>query len=84
MHVASTLTSDDNDAATRRWAPCSPLNDIANSNGTLLLPTIYLTRAGGGGGGGRGLRTSSLSATKGVDGDTGFLSMTRFTMVDTY
>ena len=51
MHVGSTSTSDDDDAATRRWAPCSLLNDIANSIGTLLLPTIYSTRAGGGGGG---------------------------------
>jgi hypothetical protein len=51
MHVGLTSTSDDNDAATRQWAPCSPLDDIANSDGTLLLPTIYSTRAGGGGGG---------------------------------
>jgi hypothetical protein len=50
MHVPLTLTSDDDDAATQRWAPCSPLDDIANSNGTLLLPTIYLTRAGRRGG----------------------------------
>ncbi len=49
MHVRSMSTSDDDDAATRRWVPCSPLDDIADSNGTLLLPTIYSTRAGGGG-----------------------------------
>ena len=83
MHVGSTLTSNDDDAATRRWAPCSPLDDIADSDGTLPLPTIYSTRAGGGGEGGRGLRRSNLSATEGVDGATGFLWMTRFTMVDT-
>ena len=82
MHVGSTSTSDDDDAATRRWAPCSPLDDIADSDGTLSLPTIYSTRAGGGGGG-WGLRRSNLSATEGVDGATGFLWMTRFTMVDT-
>ncbi len=52
MQVASMSTSDDNDAAMGRWVPCSPLNDIADSNGTLSLPTIYSTRAGGGGGGG--------------------------------
>ena len=52
MHVALTLTSNNNDAAMRRWVPCSPLNDIADSKGTLLLPTIYSTRAGEGGGGG--------------------------------
>ena len=55
MHVGSTSTSDDDDAATRRWAPCSPLDDIADSDGTLSLPTIYSTRAGGGGGGGGGV-----------------------------
>ena len=43
--------SDNDDAAPRQWAPCSPLNDIAYSNGTLALPTIYSTRAGGVGGG---------------------------------
>ena len=52
MHVASTLMSDDDNAAMRRWATCSPLNNITNSNGMSLLPTIYLMRAGGGGGGG--------------------------------
>ena len=83
MHVGSTSTSDDDDAATRRWAPCSPLDDIADSDGTLSLPTIYSTRAGGGGEGGRGLRRSNLSATEGVDGATGFFSMTRCTTVDT-
>ena len=35
------------------------------------------------GGGGRGLRRSNLSATEGVDGATGFFSMTRCTTVDT-
>ncbi len=85
MHVASTLTStsDDDDAATQRWAPCSPLNNIADSNGTLSLPTIYSTRAGGGGEGGRGVWMSNLFATEGVNGDTGFFLMTGFTKVDT-
>ena len=46
MHVALTSTSDDNDAATRRWAPCSPLDDIANSGAAGMLPMIYSTRAG--------------------------------------
>ncbi len=55
MHVAPTATSNDEDAVTRRWAPCSPLDDIADSNGTLSLPMIYSTRAGGGGGGGEGV-----------------------------
>jgi hypothetical protein len=50
MHVALTSTSDDNDAATQRWAPCSPLDDIADSDAAETLPTIYSTRAGGGGG----------------------------------
>ena len=76
MHVGSTSTSDDDDAATRRWAPCSPLDDIADSDGTLSLPTIYSTRAGGGGGGG-GLRRSNLSATEGVDGATGVVTTQR-------
>ncbi len=58
MHVGSTSTSDDDDAATRRWALCSPLNDIANSDGMLSLPTLGLLRGdqGGGGAGGRGAR----------------------------
>ena len=72
MHIASILMSNNNNAATRQWAPCSPLDDISDSNnGTVLLPTIYSTRAGGGGGGG-GLRTSNLSASGGVYRDTGF------------
>ena len=50
MHVASMSTSDEDDAATRRWAPCSPLDDIADSDAAGTLPTIYSTRAGGGGG----------------------------------
>ena len=54
MHVVSTSTSDNDDAATRRWVPCSPLDDIADSDGTLSLPTIYSTRADGGGRGGGG------------------------------
>ncbi len=83
MHVALTLTSDGDDAAMRRWAPCSLLDNIANSNGTLLLTTIHSTRAGGGGEGGRGVRRSDLSVTEGVDRDIGFFLMTRFTMVDT-
>jgi hypothetical protein len=77
MHVGSTSTSDGDDAATRRWAPCSTLVDIADSNGTLPLPTIYSTRAGGVGGGGRGLRRSNLSATEGVDGATGVVTTQR-------
>jgi hypothetical protein len=52
MHAALTLTSNDDDAATRRWAPCSPLDDIANFDAAGTLPTIYSMRAGGGGGGG--------------------------------
>jgi hypothetical protein len=55
MHVASTSTSNDDDAATRRWAPCSPLDDIFDSDAAGTLPTIYSTRAGGGGGGGEGV-----------------------------
>jgi hypothetical protein len=74
MHVGSTSTSDDNDAATRQWAPCSPLDNIADSDGTLSLPTIYSTRAGGGEEGGGGLWRSNLSATEGVDGDTGVVT----------
>ena len=54
MHIASTSTSGDNDAATQRWAPCSPVYDIADSDAAGTLPTIYLTRAGGGGRGGGG------------------------------
>ena len=81
MHVSLTLMSDDYDAAMQRWAPCSLLNDIAYSDGTLLLPTIYSTRAGGGGG---GLRTSNLSATKGVDGGIGFFFMGRTVMGGCY
>ena len=66
MHVASTTTSDDDDAATatRQWAPCSPLDDIANSDAVGMLPTIYSTRAGGGGEGGRGLRMSNVVTTQ--------------------
>jgi len=48
MHVASTSASDDDDAATRRWAPCSPLDDIVDSDAAGTLSTIYSTRAGGG------------------------------------
>ena len=70
MHVALTLMSDNNDAAMQRWALCSQLNDIANSDGILPLPTINSTKAGGGVG--RGLQTSNLSVTEGADGDTGF------------
>ena len=70
MHVALMPTSNDDNAATRQWAPCSLLDDIANSNGTLLHPMIYLTRAEREGEGGRGLRMSNLSASGGVDGDT--------------
>ena len=69
MHVVLTSTSNNNNAATHQWAPCSQLNGITDSNGTLPLPTIYSTRAGGRGKGGRGLRMSNLSATGGVDED---------------
>ncbi len=62
MHVASTSMSGDDDAATQQWAPCSPLDDIADSDATGTLPTIYSTRAGGGGG--RGLRTSNVVTTQ--------------------
>jgi hypothetical protein len=62
--------SDNNDAAMQRWALCSQLNDIANSDGILPLPTINSTKAGGGVG--RGLQTSNLSVTEGADGDTGY------------
>ena len=55
MHVASMLISDDDDAATRLWAPCSPLDDIVDSNAAGMLPTIYSTRAGGEGGGREGV-----------------------------
>ena len=77
MHVRSTLMSDDDDAATLRWAPCSPLDEIADSDSTLSLPTIYSTRAGAGGGGGGGFRRSNLSATEGVDGATGVVTTQR-------
>ena len=74
MHVASTSTSDDDDAATRRWAPCSPLDDIADSDAAGTLPTIYSTRAGRGREGGRGLRTSNVVTTHGGDRDSGVVA----------
>ncbi len=43
------------DAAMRQWAPCSLLDDIANSDAAGTLPTIYSMRAGGGGRGGGGV-----------------------------
>ena len=49
----------------------------------VTAPNNIFDKGWWGGEGGRGLGTSNLSATKGVDGDTGFLWMTRFTMVDT-
>jgi hypothetical protein len=82
MHVGSTSTSDNDDAATRRWAPCSPLDDIADSDGTLSLPTIYSTRAGGGGAGVRGFRRSNLSATEGGVGVTGVVMTQRCLLFD--
>jgi hypothetical protein len=82
MHVGSTSTSDDDDAATRRWAPCSPLDDIANSDGRLPLPRIYSTRAGGGGEGGRGLRTSNVVSTYGGDRATGVVATERYFLVE--
>ena len=71
MHVASTSTSDDDDAATRRWAPCSPLDDIADSDAAGTLLTIYSMRAGGGGEGGRGLRMSNVITTQETMGTLG-------------
>ena len=79
MHIGSTSTSDDEDAAMRRWAPCSQLDDIADSDGTLSLPTIYSTRAGGGGG---GFRRSNLSATEGGVGVTGVVMTQRCLLFD--
>jgi len=73
MHVGLTSTSDDDDAAMRRWAPCSPLDNIADSDGTLPLPTIYSMRAGGGG----GFQRSNLSATEGGVGVTGVVTTQR-------
>ena len=72
MHIALTSKSDDDDAATRQWAPCRLLNDIVDSNSTLSLPTIYSTRAGRGGRGGRGLWTSNLSGLGMSMGTLGF------------
>ena len=66
MHVASTSTSDDDDAATRQWAPCSPVDDIANSDAAGMLPTIYSMRAGRGGEGGRGFTTQEKMGTLGL------------------
>ncbi len=77
MHIALMTTSDDNDAATKRWASLSPQDNIADCNGMSPLPTILSTRAGGGWKGGRGLRTSYFSATKGAHRDTRFFSTTR-------
>ena len=48
----------------------------------VTAPNDIIFDEGWRGGGGRGLRRSNLSATEGVDGATGFLWMTRFTMVD--
>jgi hypothetical protein len=72
MHVASIAMCDNDNTVMGNWAPCCPLEVIANSNGTLPLPTILSTRAGGGSEGGRGLRMSYLSATKGTHRDSGF------------
>ena len=71
MHVASMSTSDEDDAATRRWAPCSPLDDIADSDAAGMLPTIYSTRAGGGGRGGGGRGRVMLLRLMGVIGTAG-------------
>ena len=49
MHVGSTSTSDDDDAATGRWAPCSPLDNIADSDAKLPLPSIFPTGGNSGG-----------------------------------
>ncbi len=66
MHVTSTSTSDDDDAATRRWVPCSPVDDIANSDAAGMLPTTYSMRAGRGGEGGRGFTTQEKMGTLGL------------------
>ena len=76
MHVTSTSTSNDDDAATRQWAPCSPVDDIANSDAAGMLPTIYSMRAGRGGGGGEGVYDSRK------DGDTGVVMAERFVLFD--
>ena len=81
MHVASMSTSDEDDAATRRWAPCSPLDDIADSDAAGTLPTIYSTRADRGGEGGRGLRTSNVVTTHGGDRDSGVVATQRLFFV---
>ena len=81
MHVASTPTSNDDNASTQRWAPCSPLDDITDSDAAGTLPTIYLTRAGGGGEGGRGLRTSNVVTTNGGDRDSGVVATQRLFFV---
>jgi hypothetical protein len=71
MHVASSSTSDDNDAAMRRWAPCSPLDDIADSDAAGMLPMIYSMRAGGGRRGGGGCGRVMLLRLMGVIGTVG-------------
>jgi hypothetical protein len=81
MHVASTSASNDDDAATRRWAPCSPLDDIVDSDAAGTLSTIYSTRAGGGGERGRGLRTSNVVMTHGGDRDSGVVATQRLFFV---
>ncbi len=77
MHVVLTTACDDDATTTKQWAPLSLPDNIADSNGTLLLPTILSMRAGGGLEGGRGLRTSYSSATEGAHRDTGFFLTTR-------
>jgi hypothetical protein len=64
MYVVLTLTSDEDDAAMQRWVPCSPLDDITDSDAAGMLPTIYSTRAGGRGEGVRGLRMSNVVTTQ--------------------
>ena len=87
MHVASMLTSNDDDAAMRRWALCSPLDDVANSDAAGTLPTIYSTRAGGGG---EGVADEECCYDSRKDGDTGvvmaeqFFCLMAFTSVKKY
>ena len=82
MHVASTSTSDDDDAATRRWALCSPLDDIADSDAAGMLPTIYLTRAGGGGDGRRRVGGNKSCYDSWKVRDTGVVMAEQFFLFD--
>ena len=83
MHVASTSTSDDNDAAMRRWAPCSPLDDIAYRRFRRRgdAPNDIFDEGWRGGEGGRGLRTSNVVTTHGGDRDSGVVATQRLFFV---